>query len=436
MSAEDAKNAAAESDDEDLVDYEEVAEADEDKGKAAEADKADSGTKAPTGSYTTLHSSSFRDFLLKAEVMRAIGDAGFEHPSEVQHNAIPAAMVGTDLICQAKSGMGKTAVFVISTLQQIQPSSDVDTIVLCHTRELAFQICAEFERFARYLPKINVAVVYGGVPVMQQVQMLREDRPNIVVGTPGRTLDLVQRGELRLDNVKRFILDECDNMLDQLDMRKQVQEVFKRTPHDKQVMLFSATIASHVKPICRKLCKNPQEIYVDDKLLTLHGLQQHYVKISEGEKNRKLNDLLDALDFNQVVIFVKSRQRAYQLDKLLRACAFPSMVIHAGMRQEERLARFKKFKDYKCRILVSTNLFGRGVDIERVNIVINYDMAQQADEYLHRVGRAGRFGTKGLAISFISATDDARVLEDVQSRFEVKVTALPDEIETSSYMAS
>jgi len=417
--------------DDDLVDYEEVPEAE--KEAEAEKEKEKGGAK---GSYTTLHSSSFRDFLLKAEVMRAIGDAGFEHPSEVQHNAIPAAMVGTDLICQAKSGMGKTAVFVISTLQQIQPSSDVDTLVMCHTRELAFQICAEFERFARYLPKVNVAVVYGGVPVMQQVSMLRQERPNVVVGTPGRVLDLVQRGELRLDNVKRFILDECDNMLDQLDMRKQVQETFKRTPHDKQVMLFSATIPSSVKPICRKLCKNPQEIYIDDKLLTLHGLQQHYVKLREDEKNRKLNDLMDALDFNQVVIFVKSRQRAYQLDKLLRACAFPSMVIHAGMRQEERLARFKKFKDYKCRILVSTNLFGRGVDIERVNIVINYDMAQNSDEYLHRVGRAGRFGTKGLSISFVSNSDDARVLEDVQDRFEVKITTLPDEVETSSYMAS
>ncbi|MBA0657990.1 hypothetical protein Goklo_010237, partial [Gossypium klotzschianum] len=178
----------------------------------------------------------------------------------------------------------------------------------------------------------------------------------------------------------------------------------------------------------------PMEIYVDDEAkLTLHGLVQHYIKLSEMEKNRKLNDLLDALDFNQVVIFVKSVNRAAELNKLLVECNFPSICIHSGMSQEERLTRYKGFKEGHKRILVATDLVGRGIDIERVNIVINYDMPDSADTYLHRVGRAGRFGTKGLAITFVSSASDSDVLNQVQERFEVDIKELPEQIDTSTY---
>merc|ERR1712044_62676 len=171
----------------------------------------------------------------------------------------------------------------------------------------------------------------------------------------------------------------------------------------------------------------------DEAKLTLHGLQQHYVKIKENEKNRKLFDLLDALEFNQVVIFVKSVQRCIALAKLLQEQNFPAVDIHRAMNQEERLQRYQLFKNFQRRILVATNLFGRGMDIERVNIVFNYDMPEDSDTYLHRVARAGRFGTKGLAITFVSDENDARVLNDVQERFEVNITELPEEIDVSSY---
>lgn len=163
---------------------------------------------------------------------------------------------------------------------------------------------------------------------------------------------------------------------------------------------------------------------------------QHYIKLTELEKNRKLNDLLDALDFNQVVIFVKSVSRAAELNKLLVECNFPSICIHSGMSQEERLMRYKGFKEGHKRILVATDLVGRGIDIERVNIVINYDMPDSADTYLHRVGRAGRFGTKGLAITFVSSASDSDVLNQVQERFEVDIKELPEQIDTSTYMPS
>merc|ERR1712037_579313 len=203
-------------------------------------------------------------------------------------------------------------------------------------------------------------------------------------------LSTKQDKPLDLSKVKYFVLDECDQMLKAIDMRRDIQEIFRTTPHQKQVMMFSATLAKEIRPVCKKFCQDPMEIYVDDDTkLTLHGLQLYYIKLAEAEKNRKLNDLLDALEFNQVVIFVSKVARAKELNRLLQECNFPSICIHAGMKQDERIAKYKSFKDFNARILVSTDLFGRGIDIERVNVVINYDFPDDSDQFLHRVGRAG-----------------------------------------------
>jgi ATP-dependent RNA helicase UAP56/SUB2 len=292
----------------------------------------------------------------------------------------------------------------------------VDTLVLCHTRELAYQICQEFLRFSKYLPDVKVKVFFGGIDIKQ----------------------LVKEDKLKLKNLKCFILDECDQMLESLAMRKDVQEIFRATPQQKQVMMFSATLSDEIKPICRKFMQNPTEHYVDeDTKLTLHGLQQYYIKLEEREKNRKLNELLDDLQFNQVIIFVKSTIRATELDKLLRECKFPSIAVHSGVSQEERIRRYKEFKEFNKRICVATDVFGRGIDIERINLAINYDLPADADSYLHRVGRAGRFGTKGLAISFVSSDQDQEVLKAIEKRFEVALPEFPKEgIDASTYMAS
>uniref|UniRef100_N1R4B3 RNA helicase n=1 Tax=Aegilops tauschii TaxID=37682 RepID=N1R4B3_AEGTA len=453
---------------EDLVDYDEEVE------NAVDGAAANPSVDVVKKGYVGIHSSGFRDFLLKPELLRIISSDIFgRRRGYVQHECIPQAILGMDVICQAKSGMGKTAVFVLSTLQQIDPvAGQVAALVLCHTRELAYQICNEFERFSKYLSETKVAVFYGGVHIKKHKDLLKNECPHIVVGTPGRILALARDKDLSLKNVRHFILDECDKMLDSLDMRRDVQEIFKMTPHEKQVMMFSATLSKEIRP--------PMEIYVDDEAkLTLHGLVQHYIKLSEAEKNRKLNDLLDALDFNQIVIFVKSVGRASELNRLLCECNFPAICIHSGMTQEERwyfrripfdiwglclqkddeideesanvgrqasgvlcekrvpqklgLTRYKNFKEGHKRILVATDLVGRGIDIERVNIVINYDMPDSADTYLHRVGRAGRFGTKGLAITFVASASDSDVLNQVQERFEVDIKELPEQIDTSTY---
>ncbi|XP_059255784.1 spliceosome RNA helicase DDX39B isoform X2 [Mustela nigripes] len=387
--------------DNELLDYEE-----DEVETAAGGDGAEAPAKKDVkGSYVSIHSSGFRDFLLKPELLRAIVDCGFEHPSEVQHECIPQAILGMDVLCQAKSGMGKTAVFVLATLQQLEPVTG------------------------------QVAVFFGGLSIKKDEEVLKKNCPHIVVGTPGRILALARNKSLNLKHIKHFILDECDKMLEQLDMRRDVQEIFRMTPHEKQVMMFSATLSKEIRPVCRKFMQDPMEIFVDDETkLTLHGLQQYYVKLKDNEKNRKLFDLLDVLEFNQVVIFVKSVQRCIALAQLLVEQNFPAIAIHRGMPQEERLSRYQQFKDFQRRILVATNLFGRGMDIERVNIAFNYDMPEDSDTYLHRVARAGRFGTKGLAITFVSDENDAKILNDVQDRFEVNISELPDEIDISSYI--
>jgi len=422
---------------EDLLDYEEE-EAPEAGGDAA-AKAADGVVKKKEGvkgNYVSIHSSGFRDFLLKPEILRAIGDCGFEHPSEVQHECIPQAVLGMDILCQAKSGMGKTAVFVLATLQQLEPvDGQVSVLVMCHTRELAFQISKEYERFCKFQNNCKVGVFFGGLAITKDEQVLKNNCPHIVVGTPGRILALTRTKKLNLKNLKHFVLDECDKMLAELDMRRDVQEIFRSTPHEKQVMMFSATLSKDVRPVCKKFMQDPMEVYIDDEAkLTLHGLQQHYVKLKDSEKNRKLFELLDVLEFNQVVIFVKSVQRCIALSQLLVEQNFPTIAIHRGMSQEERLSRYQQFKDFQKRILVATNLFGRGMDIERVNIVFNYDMPEDTDTYLHRVARAGRFGTKGLAITMVSDESDAKTLNEVQERFEVDISELPDEIDLSTYI--
>ncbi|KAH7969032.1 ATP-dependent RNA helicase DDX39A [Rhipicephalus sanguineus] len=414
--------------DNDLLDYEEEQE--------QSAEESLPQVKKPIGGYVSIHSSGFRDFLLRPELLRAIVDCGFEHPSEVQHECIPQAILGMDILCQAKSGMGKTAVFVLATLQQLDPvENQVSVLVMCHTRELAFQISKEYERFSKYLPSVRVGVFFGGMNITNDEKALAGSCPHIVVGTPGRVLALVRSRKLQLRHVKHFVLDECDKVLEQLDMRRDVQEIFRATPHEKQVMMFSATLSKDIRPICLKFMQDPMEVYVDDEAkLTLHGLQQYYVKLRENEKNRKLIELLDFLEFNQVVIFVKTVQRCVALAQLLVEQNFPAIAIHRAMTQEERLSRYQQFKDFQKRILVATNLFGRGMDIERVNIVFNYDMPEDSDTYLHRVARAGRFGTKGLALTFVADEQDARTLNEVQDRFDVNVSELPEEIDISSYI--
>uniref|UniRef100_A0A7S1LAQ1 RNA helicase n=1 Tax=Neobodo designis TaxID=312471 RepID=A0A7S1LAQ1_NEODS len=406
------------------------------------------------GTHAAVGLGGFKDFCIKAELMRAIAENGFEHPSEVQHRAIPEAMLGTDILAQAKAGMGKTAVFVFALLEQIAAPAEkekptVQAVIVVHARELAHQILREFNRFNKYLPHCTANVFYGGVPIEQDVKTLKTNPPAIVVGTPGRLSQLVQQKALNLKSCKYFVCDEFDRCLDEVKMRRDVQTVFLATPKEKQVMMFSATMTAELRATALKFMNKPKEILVDSQAkLTLHGLTQFFINLEEKDKMRRLCELLDKIEFNQVIIFTKSVERCQALRDQLRALQFPAASIHSAMPQGERLKVYEECKQNNTRIIVATDLFGRGIDIDKINLVVQFDMASDPDTYLHRVGRAGRFGTKGLTVAFIVPGEqelkrekrtyvEGDIMKTVQERFEAKVTELTDiatQLDHSQYM--
>ncbi|KAG0436848.1 Spliceosome RNA helicase DDX39B [Dictyocoela muelleri] len=373
-------------------------------------------------SNSTIHCTDFKDFLLRTELMDAIKDAEFEHPSEVQQQCIPKALMGVDILCQARSGTGKTNVFVISCLNQLHTiENETCVLVICHTKEMADQIKNEFVRLGKYL-KVSVECFYGGNDVSQDAERLKKGQPTIVVGTIGRILDLLKNRYLHFRHLKHLVIDEVDHIISNLDQRADLQEIIYETPVKKQTMMFTATLSEENKRTCLLFLRNPLEVYVDEKKLTLHGLTQSYLKVKENEKEDKLMKILDMQEVSQCVIFVSSKHRAKYLARFLNKNGFPSIEIHSDLTAKERISRFNDFKDLKFRIMIATDLMARGIDVQEVNLVINYDMPRNADIYLHRVGRAGRFETKGSAISFVSTEEDVVVMNDVQSRFEVSVT--------------
>ena len=352
--------------------------------------------------------------------------------------------------------MGKTAIFIFTIINRIlkeEIKGDLACLVLCHTRELAYQISKEFQRFSKGFTdeikkNMQTILIIGGDDEKDQIKELK-NKPKIIIGTPGRILSLTKRNALNLSNIQIFVIDECDKMLNALgkfliftifysifiDMRADVQKIFKKTPCDKQVMMFSATLPNETKDICKKFMRKPVEIIViEENKEHLEKLQQFYVKLKEEEKSKKLFDILDNVQFNQVIIFVNSIMRCETLSDLLTSSNFPSIAIHANLPQEERLKLFDLFKQFKRRIMVATELYGRGVDFLKVNTVINYDMSNSAEAYIHRVGRAGRFGTKGITITFLSKEEDQKVFNELLEKYPtIKAAELPNEIDRSIY---
>jgi len=409
------------------------------------------------GTHSAVALGGFQDFCLKSELSIAIRENGFEHPSEVQHQALPQAMLGSDILAQAKAGMGKTAVFVFALLEQIEKVADdkkphCQAIVIAHARELAYQIETEFKRFNKYLPHCTTAVFYGGVPEDEHVKALKKEVPAIVVGTPGRLSALIKKKALDASRVKWFVVDEFDRSLEDMKMRRDVQTIFLQTPREKQVMMFSATMSDELRNVARKFMNEPTEIYVDQQAkLTLHGLTQFFCNVTEDQKGRRLSEILDAVDFNQCIIFTSSVERCETLNKVLNQLKFPAKAMHSRMDQADRLQVYDSCKSNQTRIIVATDLFGRGVDIDRINLVVQFDMAPDADQYLHRVGRAGRFGTKGVTVAFLTDEEhefgrpgekkkytDKGIMGEVQSRFEAGATELTDiesQLKQSQYLS-
>lgn len=371
----------------------------------------------------------FSDFLLKDELNRSITEVQFDHPSEVQQQCIPKAILGADILCQAKSGTGKTAVFVLASLNQINPiENETSILVICHTKELAIQIKNEYKRFTTNFKNITVDSFYGGNSVEEDIKKLEKGSPTIFIGTPGRTFDLLNRRVLYFRHVKHFIVDEVDECIADLAKRFDIQRILYKTPLNKQSMMFTATLNEETKQDCLKFLKDPHVVLVgEESKLTLHGLKQTYCVVEERNKLNMLENIIDSTEFTQMVIFVRDKYRAKFLASTLKKKGFPTQEIHSGMTTNERMAMYKRFKEVQDRILVTTNLMARGVDFQDVNVVVNYDMPENAETYLHRVGRAGRFETKGSAFTFVEGAKDKEVLRDVQARFEVSIKDMEKE---------
>ncbi|CCH59736.1 hypothetical protein TBLA_0B09205 [Henningerozyma blattae CBS 6284] len=368
---------------------------------------------------------SFKDFMLKPVLIKALMDIEFEHPSEVQQQALPQALIGRDILCQGKSGSGKTAIFILSTLQNINLiRGEVSCAVLCHSRELAYQVNEEYKKFSKYMVDLITVASIGGTSIKNDGGVFKNKKkcPNIVVTTPGRLLVLVKNKIVDPTQLKTIVIDECDKVLSEEKMRNAFDEVFKLTLNEKQMMMFSATLSNEAKEICQKYTQNPLQIYIaNEKKLILPRLKQYFFKVEEKRKTQKLTEILDDVNFNQVIIFVKSPKNAKLLATILNELNFTAITINGYTKTNLRLQNYKDFKENEVKILVTTDMFGRGLDFKRVNLAINYDLPISIDTFLHRVGRTGRFGSKGLAISFISNKKDEEMIENIQQRFDIRL---------------
>lgn len=374
----------------------------------------------------------FSDFGLKKEVLEAIRANGFESPSDIQTKAIPYALEHTDLLCQAKSGKGKTAVFVLSILHMVNPDDapgKIQALILCNTHELATQITQEFERFSKGLPAVHDGILctVGGVSVNAHVKTLEKHTTCILVGTVGRVYDLFERKALALDSLRYFVVDEFDTVLKEEACRAKISKLAESMPKEHQTMLFTATLTEEARQHATALLREPFEtIAVDDNELVLTGLIQHYMTAPEEKKLSLLTDCLNALHYTQAVVFASATHRAAALAKYLRDQGHQCDAFYSRLPGKKRDLLYKSFKNRDARLLVATDVFQRGVDFEGVNLVINFDMPDSSDSYLHRAGRAGRFETSGLVLSFVGSDEDRQQLEEIQKRFMVDMTEVQD----------
>ncbi|KNH09428.1 ATP-dependent DEAD-box RNA helicase [Perkinsela sp. CCAP 1560/4] len=372
---------------------------------------------------------SFEDFFLKRELLMGIYEKGFEHPSPIQERAIPAALTGTDLLARAKNGTGKTASFIIPCLQKINSAArNIQALVLVPTRELALQISHVTKEFSRHM-NINVMLTTGGTSLLADICRLYSP-VHVLVATPGRALDLASRQVAKLDKCNTVVLDEADKLLS-ADYGKLVEEIIDYTAKHRQIMLFSATFPASIISFRNRVMRSPVEINLMDRL-TLVGITQFYSFMEEKHKIHCLKTLFNRLSINQSVIFCNSVNRVELLAKKITELGFSCYYIHSRMLQQHRNKVFHDFRQGACRNLVCTDLFTRGMDIQAVNVVINFDFPSTSETYLHRIGRSGRFGHLGVAINFIVDSDRAN-LAQIESELDAEIKPIPEYIDPNLY---
>ena len=346
-----------------------------------------------------MSNQSFNDLPLSREVLKSINDLGFESLFPIQAQAIVPLLDGKDVIGQARTGTGKTAAFGVPMVEKVDPKiKTVQGLVLVPTRELAIQVAKNIKSFAKYL-KLKVLPVYGGEPINRQIHALSRGT-HIVVGTPGRTIDLIERRQLNLSSIKMVVLDEADRMLD-MGFIEDIDHILSKTPSSRQTSLFSATIDRSVINICNKYMKNPEKILVSKDEIALVQMKQFYILVNPHNKFRVLRDVLEQNQVNRAIIFCKTRRGTSNLSDKLRRAGYNIGALHAGFTQSQRTRVITEFREGKLDLITATDVASRGLDIQGITHIINYDVPMEALVYFHRIGRTARMGQDGTAITLV-----------------------------------
>ena len=365
----------------------------------------------------------FDELNIDERILRAIEDMGFEETSPIQTQAIPAVCEGIDVVGQAQTGTGKTAAYTIPMLMKIDPQiKKPQAIVLCPTRELAVQVAEEIRKLAKYMSDNKVLPVYGGQEIVRQIKSLKTG-VQIIVGTPGRVMDHMRRKTVKFDNINMVILDEADEMLD-MGFREDMETILTETPEDRQTVMFSATMPKAIMDIARNFQKDARIIKVVRKELTVSNIEQFYYEVRPKNKTEVLCRLIDIYNPRLSVVFCNTKRQVDELISELKGRGYFADGIHGDMKQQQRDRVMDDFRSGKVDILIATDVAARGIDVDDVDMVFNYDIPQDEEYYVHRIGRTGRAGRSGMALSFISGKEVYK-LKDIERYCKTKILAKP-----------
>ena len=369
---------------------------------------------------------SFDDINISDNVLRGIYSYGFENPSQIQYKSIPIIKEGKDVIAQAQSGTGKTGAFVIGCLERvIVDNKETQIVIISPTRELALQTKNVVTEIGKYID-ITVLDVIGGTNV-NECRMALDKQPQIIVGTPGRILDMINRKSLFTDKIHTIVFDEADEILSQ-GFKESIHNIISFMSKDAQICLFSATMPPEVLELTKCFMREPQSILVKKEALTLEGITQFYINIKFNDwKLDVLKDLYETINISQCIIYINSKNKLMEINDALISQNFPVSCIHGEMNSDRRKQIMDEFKSGQSRILLSTDLLSRGIDIQQLSLVINFDLPKSKETYIHRIGRSGRYGRKGVAINLVTDRD-MNHLEDIKTFYNTKIDEMPQNI--------
>ncbi len=369
----------------------------------------------------------FKELELSDELLSAVNDIGFEQMTEIQEKSIPAVMQGHDIIGKSNTGTGKTAAFGIPAIEKINKNEKgIQVLILCPTRELAQQACDEIKKLAKYKEHVKPLAVFGGVNIDRQIYQLKRGA-NLIIGTPGRIIDHINRRTIKLENLKLIVLDEADEML-QMGFREDIENILKYIPDERQTVLFSATMPPEILAITNQYQNHPVLIKTVSKSNVVEAIEQIYYPVSHGNKFDALTLLLTAFNYKSSMIFCNTKKMVDELTDLLVSKGFKAVGIHGDMKQIQRTAVMNSFKSGRTSILVATDVAARGIDVSGVDAVFNYDLPQDNEYYVHRIGRTGRAGKSGMAYTFVCNRKQIMELQQIakKTKSHIKEGDLPD----------